>query len=85
MVLVAPVERGRTTALTLVIVIMSQSAATARTSADEIGVADNLSRDFFGIGLANAAAGLVGAFPVNASPARTTITRLAGGRPSSSG
>jgi MFS superfamily sulfate permease-like transporter len=69
-----------TTALTLVIVIMSQSAATARTSADEIGVADNLSRDFFGIGLANAAAGLVGAFPVNASPARTTITRLAGGK-----
>src|ERR1019366_6129391 len=57
-----------TTALTLVIVIMSQTAATARTSADEIGVADNLSRDFVGVGLANVAAGLVGAFPVNASP-----------------
>ena len=69
-----------TTALTLVIVIMSQSAATARTSADEIGVEDNLSRDFFGIGLANVAAGLVGTFAVDASPARTTITRLAGGR-----
>jgi MFS superfamily sulfate permease-like transporter len=64
----------------LVIVIMSQSAATARTSADEIGVEDNLSRDFFGIGLANVAAGLVGTFAVDASPARTTITRLAGGR-----
>jgi len=69
-----------TTALTLVIVIMSQSAATTRTSADEIGVEDNLSRDFFGIGLANVAAGLVGSFAVDASPARTTITRLAGGR-----
>ena len=69
-----------TTALTLVIVIISQSAATARTSADELGVADNLSRDFVGIGLANIGAGLVGAFPVNASPARTTVTRLAGGR-----
>jgi MFS superfamily sulfate permease-like transporter len=69
-----------TTALTLVIVIMSQSAATARTSADEIGVRDNLSRDFFGIGLANVVTGLVGAFAVNASPARTTITRLAGGK-----
>ena len=68
-----------TTALTLVVVIMSQSAATARTSADELGVSDNLSRDFFGIGLANVAAGLVGAFAVDASPARTTITRLAGG------
>lgn len=69
-----------TTALTLVVVIMSQTAATARTSADEIGVADNLSRDFVGVGLANVAAGLVGTFPVNASPARTTVTRLAGGR-----
>jgi MFS superfamily sulfate permease-like transporter len=69
-----------TTALTLVVVIMSQTAATARTSADELGVADNLSRDFVGVGLANVAAGLVGAFPVNASPARTTVTRLAGGR-----
>jgi MFS superfamily sulfate permease-like transporter len=69
-----------TTALTLVIVIMSQTAATARSSADELGVADNVSRDFVGVGLANVAAGLVGAFPVNASPARTTVTRLAGGR-----
>ena len=69
-----------TTALTLVIVIISQSAATSRTSADELGVADDLSRDFVGIGLANVAAGLAGAFPVNASPARTTVTRLAGGR-----
>jgi MFS superfamily sulfate permease-like transporter len=33
-----------------------------------------------GVGLANVAAGLVGAFPVNASPARTTVSRLAGGR-----
>ncbi len=69
-----------TTALTLVIVIMSQSAATARTSADDIGVSDDLSRDFLGIGLANVATGLVGAFAVDASPARTTIARLAGGR-----
>ena len=69
-----------TTALTLVIVILSQSAATARTSADEIGVADNLSRDFVGVGLANIAAGMVGAFPVDASPARTTVSALAGGR-----
>ena len=69
-----------TTALTLVIVIISQSAATARISADELGVADNLSRDFVAIGLANIGAGLVGTFPVNASPARTTVTRLAGGR-----
>jgi MFS superfamily sulfate permease-like transporter len=69
-----------TTSLTLLIVIMSQSAATARTSADDIGVADDVSRDFVGIGLANVATGLLGTLPVNASPARTTVTQLAGGR-----
>lgn len=69
-----------TTSLTLLVVVMSQSAATARSSADEIGVADNLSRDFVGVGVANVAAGLLGTFPVNASPARTTVVQLAGGR-----
>jgi MFS superfamily sulfate permease-like transporter len=69
-----------TTALTLVVVIISQSAATARAAADEIGVDDNLNRDFVGIGMANVLAGICGAMPVNASPARTTVTRLAGGR-----
>jgi SulP family sulfate permease len=68
-----------TTSVTLVIVIVSQSAATMRTSSDELGVNDNLSRDFMGVGLANVAAGVAGAFPVNASPARTTVARLAGG------
>jgi len=69
-----------TTSVTLVIVIMSQSAATARSSADEIGVADDVSRDFVGVGLANIAAGVLGTLPVNASPARTAVTQLAGGR-----
>lgn len=69
-----------TTALTLVIVILSQSAATCRTTADDLAIADDLSRDFVGIGLANIACGFVGAFPVNASPARTSVTKLAGGR-----
>jgi MFS superfamily sulfate permease-like transporter len=68
-----------TTSVTLVIVILSQTAATSRTAADELGVDANLSRDFVGVGLANVAAGLVGAFPVDASPARTTVSRLAGG------
>lgn len=68
-----------TTSLTLVIVIVSQSAATMRTSSDDLGVSDDLSRDFMGVGLANVAAGVAGAFPVNASPARTTIAHLAGG------
>jgi MFS superfamily sulfate permease-like transporter len=69
-----------TTAVTLVIVIVSQTAATSRTSSDDLGVESDISRDFVGVGLANVAAGLAGAFPVNASPARTTVSRLAGGR-----
>jgi MFS superfamily sulfate permease-like transporter len=69
-----------TTSLTLLVVIMSQSAATARSSADQIGVADDLSRDFVGVGMANVVAGLLGTIPVNASPARTTVSQLAGGR-----
>jgi sulfate permease, SulP family len=69
-----------TTSLTLLVVIMSQSAATGRISADEIGVADDVSVDFIGIGLANVATGMLGTLPVNASPARTTVTQLAGGR-----
>ncbi|MFI5036271.1 MAG: SulP family inorganic anion transporter [Acidimicrobiales bacterium] len=69
-----------TTSLTLVVVIISQSAATARSSADEIGAADDLDRDFVGVGAANVVAGLAGAFPVNASPARTTVVGVAGGR-----
>ncbi len=69
-----------TTSLTLVIVILSQSAATARTASDELGIATNMSRDFVGVGAANVLAGLLGAFPVDASPARTTVAALAGGR-----
>jgi MFS superfamily sulfate permease-like transporter len=68
-----------TTALTLFVVILSQTSATTRTSADELGVGINVNRDFVAVGAANIAAGLVGAFPVNASPARTTVTRIAGG------
>lgn len=69
-----------TTAITLVIVILSQTAATSRSTSDDLGVASDISRDFVGVGLANVAAGLVGAFPVNASPARSTVSHLAGGK-----
>ena len=69
-----------TTAMTLVIVILSQTAATSRTSSDELGVESDISRDFVGVGLANVVSGVVGAIPVNASPARTTVSRVAGGK-----
>ncbi len=69
-----------TTSFTLAVVVISQSAATSRVSADEIGVAENLNRDFVGVGVANVVAGLCGTFPVDASPARTSVVSLAGGR-----
>jgi MFS superfamily sulfate permease-like transporter len=69
-----------TTAATVAVVVLSQSAATSRSTADEMGVDVDINRDLVAIGLANAAAGLVGAIPVNASPARTGVVRLAGGR-----
>lgn len=69
-----------TISATLVVVILSQTAATTRSSSDAMGVGADASRDFAGVGLANVVAGLVGAFPVDASPARTTVARLAGGR-----
>jgi MFS superfamily sulfate permease-like transporter len=55
-----------TTSLTLTVVIISQSAATARSSASTIGVTDNLDHDFVGLGAANVLSGLCGALPVNA-------------------
>jgi MFS superfamily sulfate permease-like transporter len=69
-----------TTALTVSIVVVSQSAATSRDAADDLGVDVVIDRDFFAVGVANALAGLLGAIPVNASPARTDIVRLAKGR-----
>jgi MFS superfamily sulfate permease-like transporter len=69
-----------TTAISISIVIVSQSAATSRDSADELGVDVSINRDFFAIGVANVVTGLVGTIPVNASPARTDVVRLSMGR-----
>ncbi len=69
-----------TIALTLMVVVISQSAMTSRISSEEIGAGEDLSRDFVGVGAANVAAGLLGAFPVDASPPRTLVVAMAGGR-----
>jgi MFS superfamily sulfate permease-like transporter len=69
-----------TTGVTVAVVIISQSAATSRSVADELGVSVNINRDFVALGLANMASGLVGALPVNASPARTSVVRASGGK-----
>lgn len=69
-----------TTSLTLVVVILSQTAATSRNSADELGIEVNVNHDFVGVGAANVVSGLLGSIPVDASPARTGVVALAGGR-----
>jgi len=62
------------------LVVVSQSAATTRAFADEGQYEVDVGRDFVGVGAGNIVAGLVGAFPVNASPARTAAVASASGR-----
>ena len=62
------------------LVVVSQSAATTRAFADQGHYEVDVGRDFVGVGAGSIAAGLLGSFPVNASPARTAETASAGGR-----
>ena len=62
------------------LVIISQTAATTRAFADQGTYEVDVNRDFLGVGAGNVVAGLVGAFPVNASPPRTAAVVSANGR-----
>ena len=66
-------------AATVALVVMVQTAATTRsfTGGDRDPDVD---RDYVGVGAANLAAALFGAFPVNASPPRSAAVTAAGGR-----
>ena len=67
------------------LVVLTQSAATTRAFADAGGYQVNVSRDFLGVGAGSIMAGLVGSFPVNASPPRTAAVATAGGRTQAAG
>jgi MFS superfamily sulfate permease-like transporter len=67
-------------ALSLVIVVVAQSAATARAFAARFSEKVNENRDIVGLSLANLAAGLTGTFPVNGSPTRAAMVYESGGR-----
>jgi sulfate permease, SulP family len=67
------------------LVVVSQSAATSRAFADQGHYETDVGRDFVGVGAGNIAAGLLGAFPVNASPARTAAIASSGGRTQATG
>jgi high affinity sulfate transporter 1 len=67
------------------LVVLSQTAATARAFADQGGYAIDVNRDFVGAGAGSALSGLFGSFATNASPARTGAVAAAGGRTQVSG
>jgi SulP family sulfate permease len=67
------------------LVVVTQSAATTRAFADQGGYDVDVGRDFLGVGAGSIAAGLAGAFPVNASPPRTAAVAAARGRTQATG
>ena len=62
------------------VVILAQSAATARIYALKYRDTFDENTDLLGLALSNAAAGLSGSFVVNGSPTKTAMVDLAGGR-----
>lgn len=72
-------------AAVVALVVISQTAATTRAFADRGGYPVDLNRDFLGVGAGSVAAGIIGAFPVDASPPRTAAAAAAGGRSQAAG
>jgi sulfate permease, SulP family len=68
------------TAVSIFIVILAQSAATARAYAARYQEHFDENVDMVGLGMANLGAGLSGTFVVNGSPTKTQIADSAGGR-----
>jgi sulfate permease, SulP family len=66
--------------LLIAAVVMVQTAATTRSFPSEPNEPPDVDRDFLGVGAGSILSGLVGAFPVNASPPRTGIVVETGGR-----
>jgi len=68
------------TALAMLVVILAQSAATARAYANKFDEHLVESADLRALGLANLGAGLTGTFVVNGSPTKSKMVESAGGR-----
>jgi sulfate permease, SulP family len=67
-------------AVVVALVVVSQTAATVAAFPGGSERATEANSDFTGVGAAGIVAGLVGAFPVDASPPRTAAVAAAGGR-----
>ncbi len=76
----ANVEALLPTVISIVVVILAQSAATSRAYAVKYGDSFDENVDLVGLGLANAAAGISGTFVVNGSPTKTEMVDSAGGK-----
>jgi sulfate permease, SulP family len=66
--------------LIISIVVMVQTAATTRSFLSNPDEPPDVDRDFVGVGFGSILSGLIGAFPVNASPPRTAVVSETGGR-----
>jgi sulfate permease, SulP family len=66
--------------LIIAVVVMVQTAATTRSFPSDPNEPPDVDRDFVGVGAGSILAGLIGAFPVNASPPRTAVVTETGGR-----
>ncbi len=69
----------------IALIVMVQTAATTRSFPSDAHRPPDVDRDFFGAGVGSILSGLIGAFPVNASPPRTGIVAETGGRTQLSG
>jgi MFS superfamily sulfate permease-like transporter len=67
-------------AFIVAITVMVQTAATTRSFPSNPDEPPDVDRDFIGVGAGSLLTGLVGAFPINASPPRTAIVAESGGR-----
>jgi SulP family sulfate permease len=66
--------------LIVAVIVMVQTAATTRSFASDPNVPPDVDRDFVGVGAGSILSGLIGGFPVNASPPRTAVVSETGGR-----
>jgi sulfate permease, SulP family len=79
------VSAGRLTSLLslsliISVVVMVQTAATTRSFPSSPNEPPDVDRDFVGVGVGSILSGLIGAFPVDASPPRTAVVSETGGQ-----
>jgi len=67
-------------ALIIAVIVMVQTAATTRSFVSDKNQPPDVDRDFVGVGVGSIFSGLIGGFPVDASPPRTAIVAETGGK-----